>query len=209
MTAAILGDGILKEEFLSHTFPGNVEMLWADSLRSLTIIEADLYFDLQFDAEAERVARLQKLLPRPVVVNSVTHTISEIGVPFIRINAWPTMLRRNMAEMVFPGGVVPEVVSRFFATANWNIQHGPDVPGMVTPRIVAMIVNEAFFALGEDISTRSEIDTAMKLGTNYPFGPFTWASLIGIQRVVALLKALARTDARYTIAPALLKELEG
>ncbi len=46
-----------------------------------------------------------------------------------------------------------------------------------------MIVNEAFFAFGEKISTIEEIDMAMKLGTNYPNGPFEWAEKIGIENI--------------------------
>ena len=40
-----------------------------------------------------------------------------------------------------------------------------------------------FLQLGENVSTRDEIDTAMKLGTNYPFGPFEWAEKIGLKNI--------------------------
>ena len=53
-----------------------------------------------------------------------------------------------------------------------------------------MIINEAFIALREGVSTKEEINTAMKLGTNYPYGPFEWAGKIGIERVNALLDKL-------------------
>ena len=42
-----------------------------------------------------------------------------------------------------------------------------------------MIINEAFLALQEGVSTKEEINTAMKLGTNYPLGPFEWVEKIG------------------------------
>ncbi len=47
---------------------------------------------------------------------------------------------------------------------------------------MAMIINEAWHALAEEVSTKNEIDTAMKLGTNYPYGPFEWAEKIGLGR---------------------------
>ena len=50
-----------------------------------------------------------------------------------------------------------------------------DRTGMVMPRILCMLINEAAFALMENIASPSDIDTAMKLGTNYPFGPVEWA----------------------------------
>jgi 3-hydroxybutyryl-CoA dehydrogenase len=71
-----------------------------------------------------------------------------------------------------------------------------------------MIVNEAYFAFGENISSETDIDTAMKLGTNYPFGPFEWAAKIGLQNIYDLLQTLAITDSRYECAPALKKLVE-
>jgi 3-hydroxybutyryl-CoA dehydrogenase len=54
-----------------------------------------------------------------------------------------------------------------------------------------MIVNEAFIALKEGVSTKEEIDIAMKLGTNYPYGPFEWAEKIGTERIKNLLSKLS------------------
>jgi 3-hydroxybutyryl-CoA dehydrogenase len=78
-----------------------------------------------------------------------------------------------------------------------------DEIGMISPRVVSMIINEAFFAINEEVSTKEEINTAMKLGTNYPFGPFEWCDKIGLNNVKILLAELAKNDLRYTIAPAL------
>jgi 3-hydroxybutyryl-CoA dehydrogenase len=69
-----------------------------------------------------------------------------------------------------------------------------------------MIINEAYLALGEQVSSREDINTAMKLGTNYPFGPFEWAERIGPARVARLLTKLSESQPRYAPAPLLLKE---
>jgi 3-hydroxybutyryl-CoA dehydrogenase len=82
----------------------------------------------------------------------------------------------------------------------------PDVAGFITPRIVASIINEAYFALDEQVSTRDEIDTAMKLGTNYPFGPFEWSRRIGIKNIFELLARLAGEQTRYQPSAMLAKE---
>lgn len=80
--------------------------------------------------------------------------------------------------------------------------------GMVTPRIICMIINEAFYTAQDGTASREDIDTAMKLGTHYPFGPFEWCDRIGIRAVYELLeKIYADThDARYNISPLLKKE---
>ncbi|MCW3087600.1 MAG: hypothetical protein JWQ78_986, partial [Sediminibacterium sp.] len=79
--------------------------------------------------------------------------------------------------------------------------------GMIAARVIAMIINEAYFGLGDGISTRGDIDTAMKLGTNYPYGPFEWSEKIGLKKIYALLKKLNETSIRYVIAPALENEV--
>ena len=65
-------------------------------------------------------------------------------------------------------------------------------------RVICMIINEAFFALQEEVSTVNEIDLAMKLGTNYPYGPFEWQDKIGLQNIYQLLKSLSVKDKRYS-----------
>jgi 3-hydroxybutyryl-CoA dehydrogenase len=69
-----------------------------------------------------------------------------------------------------------------------------------------MIINEAYFALEENVSTKEEIDIAMKLGTNYPYGPFEWCKKIGLKNIAALLAELSQTEKRYQPARLLLKE---
>jgi 3-hydroxybutyryl-CoA dehydrogenase len=46
----------------------------------------------------------------------------------------------------------------------------------------------------------------MKLGTNYPFGPFEWSEKIGLKNICDLLQELSKTEGRYTICEALLKD---
>lgn len=66
----------------------------------------------------------------------------------------------------------------------------PDGPGLVFPRILCMIINEAAFALMEGVASAEDIDSAMKLGTNYPLGPLEWADRIGLDQVLGVLEGL-------------------
>lgn len=65
-----------------------------------------------------------------------------------------------------------------------------ETPGFVFPRIFATLVNEAVSALMEGVSTPEDIDTAMKLGTNYPEGPLAWADRVGLDVVLEILEHL-------------------
>jgi len=89
---------------------------------------------------------------------------------------------------------------------NKKIEWVPDIAGFISARVVSMIVNEAWFALEEEVSTKKEIDTAMKLGTNYPYGPFEWGEKIGLKNIYELLTVLSKTNSRYQPAALLQKE---
>lgn len=65
-----------------------------------------------------------------------------------------------------------------------------DSPGMVLPRIVCMLANEAAFAVQEGVAQPGQIDLAMRLGVNYPHGPLEWASDIGYAHVIDVLEHL-------------------
>jgi len=208
MTLAILADDVLKQELLTKKFPDGIELVWADSLRALTMIEADVYIDLQFEMDAERTAHLKRLLPKPVLINAVAYSTKSIGGNFIRINGWPSLLQRNITEIAVADAFDTDTIKNIFEQLQWQYQLVPDIPGMITARVLAMIVNEAYFTLGAEVSSRDEIDIAMKLGTSYPYGPFEWSKKIGLKRIYELLQELSRTDDRYKVAPALEQEIK-
>jgi 3-hydroxybutyryl-CoA dehydrogenase len=78
-----------------------------------------------------------------------------------------------------------------------------DSPGLVVARTVAMLVNEAADAVQQGVCDVSAADTAMKLGTGYPAGPFEWLQLLGTARVIGLLDALQQLtrSERYRVSP--------
>jgi 3-hydroxybutyryl-CoA dehydrogenase len=77
----------------------------------------------------------------------------------------------------------------------------------VLPRLLAQIANEAAFALEEEVGSPADMDTAMRLGFNWPRGPLEMTELIGRQRAAALLEELqAKHGDAYRPAPALVAE---
>jgi 3-hydroxybutyryl-CoA dehydrogenase len=207
MKIVAIAQSSLKQELGSKNLPAGCEWAWVDSVNDLgRHKDADLFFDLDFTMDAARIDELGKLLPAPVIINSVVHTLGDIGRPFVRINAWPGFLERNMHELVVPDEKTTSQINTLYKTAGWQYKIAPDIPGMISARILAVIINEAYFTFQEQISTKSEIDTAMKLGTNYPFGPFEWSERIGLEKIDRLLTALLAAGDRYAIAHTLKKE---
>lgn len=174
-----------------------------DANQLTTQTNVDAYFDLRSEASATEYS----FTHLPVFINSVTTTLSEKKYPenVVRINGWAGFAKKNIWEIA---GKMSEPAAKAMGAIGKKFITVPDVPGFVTARVIAMIINEAFFAKGENISSEAEIDLAMKLGTNYPYGPFEWAKLIGVKNVFELLSKLAQTDKRYTPAPALQSEMK-
>lgn len=80
-----------------------------------------------------------------------------------------------------------------------------DGPGLIRARIICCLINEAASAVFEGIATPEDIDTAMRLGTNYPQGPLAWADLIGIDTVLSVMNGLFEEwgEDRYRPSPLL------
>lgn len=201
----VLANDSLKEEFLAEGISHGVEIEWIndpDSFKNHS--NADAFFDLLFEKTVNRKNILQSLFPKPVIINSVV--FENNGDPFIRINAWNTFLKRKIIEAACSSEKKRMEAENIFSTLNRKTEWVPDIPGFISARIVAMIINEAYFTLEEKVSTKEEIDTAMKLGTNYPFGPFEWAGKIGLKNIHDLLITLSKTEDRYKPAYLLTRE---
>jgi 3-hydroxybutyryl-CoA dehydrogenase len=65
-----------------------------------------------------------------------------------------------------------------------------DAPGLVVTRTVAMLVNGAVDARHKGVASAADIDTAMRLGTNYPLGPLAWGDRWGPATIVGILDAM-------------------
>ena len=87
----------------------------------------------------------------------------------------------------------------------FNAQRVADTPGLVVARSIAMLVNEAADAVHQGVCSEAAADAAMKLGVNYPAGPFEWMGLWGATPVCALLDALDAfyRGERYRVSPLL------
>ena len=82
----------------------------------------------------------------------------------------------------------------------------PAAPAIL-PRLAAQIANEAAFALEEEVGSPADMDTAMRLGFNWPLGPLELTEAIGAERAVSLLEELRASHGEaYRPAPRLLTE---
>lgn len=85
-----------------------------------------------------------------------------------------------------------------------------DRPGFLSNRILAPMLNEAFYALEQGVGTATDIDQVMKLGMNHPMGPLELADFIGLDVCLAILEVLHREfgDPKFHPCPLLRKHVE-
>ncbi len=86
-----------------------------------------------------------------------------------------------------------------------------DIPGMVVMRTLAMLANEGFDAVNQQVCNEEAVDIAMQGGVNYPRGPISWASEVGLGRILQALRNLGASygEDRYRPSPLLLRKVAG
>jgi 3-hydroxybutyryl-CoA dehydrogenase len=205
----IWADEARKQDILTRNLPSDFTFEFADgfnqpnnesSVSAYFILDDAMISSFPFDhLEAEI----------PVFVNEVNGTLIDlpVGKCMIRINAWPGFLRYPVLELA-AGENDKKAAEKILDAIGWDYKWVADIPGLVTPRVISMIVNEACYAVNENVSSAQEIDIALKLGTSYPLGPFEWNKQIGSHRIIQLLDILSANDDRYQPAPDLKKNLE-
>jgi 3-hydroxybutyryl-CoA dehydrogenase len=156
------------------------------------------------------------LAPASVILSSclgsaVTHMTANLKRPE-RVVGFATFYPLNDRRVVeLAAGMraedAPNKADEFFKALGKETVRVKDTAGLIFPRILSLIINEAARALDEGVATAEEIDIAMRLGVNYPQGPLRWADQIGLDEVLAVLEGLQQEtgDDRYRPAPLLRK----
>jgi 3-hydroxybutyryl-CoA dehydrogenase len=169
--------------------------------------------DFTLDDQPEVIEMYRELSTETLVlVNSVRIPLSELKYVsggwkgrIAGFNGMPGFVNRSLWEITTLDER-PDLHELKDLGLEWQLVE--DRVGMVALRVIAMIINEAYYTLQEGTADRKSIDTAMKLGTGYPMGPFEWAQSIGLDKVYEILFSLYEDtkEERYKICPLLKKE---
>lgn len=118
----------------------------------------------------------------------------------------------KLVELIEGLGTSPEVSASVRATAEKMSKVcvvSKDRAGFIINRVLMPMINEAFWALGEELGTAEDIDTGMKLGTNQPMGPLTLADFIGLDTTLSILEVLQESYGdKFRPAPLLRQYVE-
>ncbi len=176
----------------------------------------EAYHDAEVVIEAEASEWMDPELPDGTLILTAAlgHSATEAAAGIharhrvVGFAALPPLQKGQMVELAatpWTEELALQQAGEFFRSVGLESAIVPDGPGLVLPRILCMIINEAAFALMEGVASAEDIDTAMKLGTNYPLGPLEWADRIGLDQVLGVLDGLQAEfgEDRYRAAPVL------
>src|SRR5579862_1987103 len=173
------------------------------------------------DAKIGLLQKLDKICPPETIFASNTSSIS-----ITRMGAKTTRADRVIGMHFMnpvPAMKLVEII-RGLATSEATFQQtralaeqlgkttmtAQDFPGFIVNRVLLPMINEAIYTMYEGVGGVTDIDTAMKLGTNQPMGPLELADLIGLDTCLAIMEVMHRVlgDDKYRPCPLLKKYVD-
>src|SRR5579863_6507869 len=173
------------------------------------------------DAKIALFQKLDKICPPDVIFASNTSSISItrmaartsradrfIGMHFM--NPVPAMKLVEIIRGLATSQQTYEATRSLAERLGKNTMTAEDFPGFIVNRILLPMINEGIYTLYEGVGGVTDIDTAMKLGTNQPMGPLELADLIGLDTCLAIMEVMHRVfgDDKYRPCPLLKKYVD-
>ena len=188
-----------KEQALARlTVETNLEKAARDADLVIEAVPEDMKLKIETFVRLDNSAPAGALLASNTSSLSITEMAAVTKRPrqFLGMHFFNPVHKMKLLEIVRGLETAPETVK---IAEEVGRQMGKETvvikesPGFITSRINAMIGNEAFYMLQEEIATAADIDKAVKLGLNHPMGPFEMADLVGLDTRLHVLEYLHQT----------------
>jgi 3-hydroxybutyryl-CoA dehydrogenase len=174
-----------------------------------------------FEAKADAFRQLDSILRPEAILASNTSSIDITRLAavtsrpdrFIGMHFFNPVPLMSLVEIIRGFATSDETYATVRSTAE-KLGKTPvevrDYPGFVSNRVLMPMINEAIFALFENVASKEDIDTVMKLGMNHPMGPLTLADFIGLDVCLDILNVLHEgfKDPKYRPCPLLVKMVQ-
>jgi 3-hydroxybutyryl-CoA dehydrogenase len=202
---------------LNPTVINNSELLEQINFR---FGEYEFIIDACFDQETSRIESYAQLSDDKMVLVSCPsdtlnnilyeYSIASMNASIFGFNGLPYFFKNQTWELSSLNSQNSDKLAQILAEIGLSTRFVKDQVGLVALRTIATIINEAYFMLAEGSANATDIDQAMRLGVNYPKGPFEWVVEIGIEPIFNVLHRLKNTVSAetYKIAPALYRAYE-
>jgi 3-hydroxybutyryl-CoA dehydrogenase len=215
MEILVIGTPGRIKDFQSQNWEGfNVKYHFVpESVFTEDFNQFDAIFHLNLDDTPHSIKDYVNLRDKIVIVSATKRSLSQMimGIDkkphchLFGLNALPTFLARKVWELSAYNLLSISVFQERFTNLPIQISWVADQIGMVSLRVLAAIINEAFWLLQERNANEKDIDNAMRLGVNYPLGPIEWSNMIGLRNIYEILIGLQEEfgKERFPIAPIL------
>ncbi|MDH5381321.1 MAG: 3-hydroxyacyl-CoA dehydrogenase family protein [Cyclobacteriaceae bacterium] len=206
MNVLIIGNPESEERFIKK-FGETHQIERCESLEDEFDFNPDIVFWFNMEENKEYLTDLDEL-ECPIFVNIPFYTLKELVSVYgpvrnliIGFCGISSLFEREILEVSLLSKEQNAEAISILEELGSQFEIVEDRIGMVTPRTLFMIINEAYFSLMEGVASKEDIDKSMKLGTNYPYGPFEWADMIGINHIYETLEAIHyhTGDPRYRV----------
>ena len=213
---AVIGYGDLAEELVERFTQAyaNVQHIAMDEQLDELDKAATIIFDIGGGTadRSDLLAQLDRLLPQETMIfvdaysTSLSKHAGKFKHPerFIGYGILGSFDSQSIIEIVDRDEMSDDaagLAEELFAALGKRVILVGDCAGLFLGRTVASIVNEAVYAVQEEVASADDIDIAMRLGTNYPLGPVAWGREIGGARIARILIDLANAEGKH-YAPA-------
>jgi len=205
----VLGFGALADEIvelLKHRYT-HLHHVQSDERLDDVVVETTILFDVGdgVSDRAQTICELEARLSKQAVIfiDAYTTPIGALGTRVqapARLAAYgilSSLQNQHVVEIVDAEATDEEtlaVAQEFFAALGKRTMLVGDYAALFLGRLVGSIVNEAVYAVQEGVANADDVDTAMRLGTNYPIGPIAWGREIGGARIARMLTQLANAE---------------
>jgi len=171
-----------------------------------------------FDSKVKVFKQLDKIVNPDAIFVSNTSTLSltniseslsrptkVIGMHFL--NPVPKVPMVELVKSLHTSNETVLKVKEFASRIGKTPVEVYEYPGFITTRAIVPLINEAMHILLEGIATAKDIDTALKLGYNFQYGPLEMADMMGLDEVLAWMETLWKTlgEPRYRPNPMIRK----
>ena len=211
MNILVVGDTTAQAEFkLKFKDHQSTRYKSSQELVAEDLEQAQLVFDFTME-QWPHATLYQAKGAYKLLINSVKTTLLQLSRQYQwpnlvgGFNGLPSLFNRPVLEVVAAEGIDRDLLTQLGEELSTRVVVVEDRVGMVTPRVLCMIINEAYYTVLEGTAAPDDIDLGMKLGTRYPSGPFEFCQAIGVKHVYEILESLYQDtrEERYKICPQL------